>query len=113
MRTILKSVTHMMASFFVLIAVPAFAANNVIDVLVVYTKGTADNYGGDPTTRINQLFQVTNQIYVDSGVDLEVRVASTLMVDYTDENSAETALQDITFNRKPWHNRQLPVQQSK
>ncbi|OZY86245.1 hypothetical protein CBP51_04235 [Cellvibrio mixtus] len=104
MRTILKSVTHMMASFFVLIAVPAFAANNVIDVLVVYTKGTADNYGGDPTTRINQLFQVTNQIYVDSGVDLEVRVASTLMVDYTDENSAETALQDITFNRDPAFN---------
>lgn len=74
-----------------------FAANAVIDVLVVYTKGTADAYAGNPSTRINQLFQVTNQIYKDSGVNLEVRVAKTMMVNYTDDNSAETALNDITF----------------
>lgn len=78
---------------------PVQAANNVIDVLVVYTKGVADAYAGNPTTRINQLFQVSNQIYLDSGVDLEIRVAGTLMVDYTDDNTAETALNDITFNR--------------
>lgn len=75
----------------------AFAANAVIDVLVVYTKGTADAYGGDPTTRINQMFQVTNQIYKDSNVNLEIRVAKTMMVNYTDDNAAETALNDITF----------------
>lgn len=87
-----------------LIAAPVSAVNNVIDVLVVYTQSTADSYGGDPTTRINQLFQVTNQIYHDSGVDLEVRVAQTLKVHYTDENSAEEALHDITFNRNPAFN---------
>lgn len=75
----------------------AFAANSVIDVLVVYTKGTADAYGGDPTTRINQVFQVTNQIYKDSNVNLEIRVAKTMMVNYTDDNTAETALNDITY----------------
>jgi hypothetical protein len=75
----------------------AFAANSVIDVLVVYTKGTADAYGGDPTTRINQVFQVTNQIYKDSDVNLEIRVAKTMMVNYTDDNAAETALNDITY----------------
>lgn len=74
-----------------------FAANTVIDVLVVYTKGTADAYGGDPTTRINQVFQVTNQIYKDSNLNLELRVAKTLMVNYTDDNSADVALNDITF----------------
>lgn len=78
---------------------PAFAASTVIDVLVVYTDGTAALYGGDPTTRINQVFQVTNQIYADSGVDLEVRVAKTLKVSYTDDNAAETALNAITFNQ--------------
>jgi hypothetical protein len=78
---------------------PTFAANNVIDVLVVYTKGVADLYGGNPTTRINQLFQVTNQIYADSGVDLEIRVANTLQVAYTDDNDAGTALNNITFNQ--------------
>ncbi|WP_062063261.1 zinc-dependent metalloprotease [Cellvibrio sp. OA-2007] len=80
-------------------ALPALAASTAIDVLVVYTKGAANLYGGDPTTRINQLFQVTNQIYADSGVDLEIRVARTLQVDYTDDNNAETALNNITFNQ--------------
>lgn len=81
------------------IALPALAASTAIDVLVVYTKGTANLYGGNPTTRINQIFQVTNQIYADSGVDLEIRVAKTLEVDYTDDNAAETALNNITFNQ--------------
>lgn len=78
---------------------PALAASTVIDVLVVYTDGAAALYGGDPTTRINQLFQVTNQIYADSGVDLEVRVAKTMKVNYTDDNAAETALNAITLNQ--------------
>lgn len=77
------------------------AANTVIDVLVVYTKGTADAYAGDPTTRINQIFQVTNQIYKDSNLNLELRVAKTLMVNYTDDNSADVALNDITFAKDP------------
>ena len=80
-------------------ALPVLAASTVIDVLVVYTTGTAALYGGDPTTRINQLFQVSNQIYADSGVDLEIRVASTLQVNYTDDNNAETALNNITYNQ--------------
>lgn len=81
------------------LTLPALAASAVIDVLVVYTDGAAALYGGDPTTRINQIFQVTNQIYADSGVDLEVRVAKTMKVSYTDDNAAETALNAITFNQ--------------
>jgi peptidyl-Asp metalloendopeptidase len=73
-----------------------YAANSVIDVMVVYTPGTASAYNGDPTTRINQLFQLTNQIYADSGVNLELRLAKAMQVDYTDDNSAETALNAIT-----------------
>jgi peptidyl-Asp metalloendopeptidase len=74
----------------------AQAANSVIDVMVVYTPGTASAYSGDPTTRINQLFQLTNQIYQDSNVNLELRLVKALKVDYTDDNSAETALNAIT-----------------
>lgn len=81
------------------VTVPAIAASTVIDVLVVYTDGVSTLYGGDPTTRINQIFQVTNQIYADSGVDIEVRVAKTLKVNYTDDNSADIALNAITFNK--------------
>lgn len=72
------------------------AASTIIDVLVVYTQGTADLYGGDPTTRFNQVFQFTNQIYADSGLDVEVRIAKAQLVNYTDDNSAETALNAIT-----------------
>lgn len=95
-----KNCVHGLSLFFVsLVSFPVIAANSVIDVLVVYTQGTADLYGGDPSTRFNQIFQVTNQIYADSGVDVEVRLAGSLKVNYTDTNSAETALSDITYNR--------------
>lgn len=94
-----KLVRFAAAVVLAVVALPSLAASTVIDVLVVYTKGAANLYGGNPTTRINQLFQVTNQIYADSGVDLEIRVAGTLQVDYTDDNAAETALNNITFNQ--------------
>lgn len=76
--------------------IPVSAAPTTIDVLAVYTQGGAAAYGGDPTTRINQLFQMTNQIYKDSGVDLEIRLVGTQAVDYTDDNTADQALNDIT-----------------
>jgi len=100
MKPLIQKFIHLSAIFLMSAAVlPALAASTVIDVLVVYTKGAANIYGGDPTTRINQIFQVTNQIYADSGVDLEIRVAKTMQVDYTDDNNAETALNNITFNQ--------------
>jgi peptidyl-Asp metalloendopeptidase len=100
MKTVIQSLFRVTAAIVITVcALPAMAASTAIDVLVVYTKGVADLYGGDPTTRINQLFQVTNQIYADSGVDLEIRVAKTMQVNYTDDNSAETALNNITFNQ--------------
>lgn len=103
MNNILKSFFFTALSLLAFCASPmVFAANSLIDVLVVYTKGTADLYGGDPTTRFNQVFQVTNQIYRDSGVNLEIRLAGTQLVDYTDDNAAETALNDITYGKAPF-----------
>jgi len=74
----------------------ALSASNTIDVLVVYTQGVVDLYGGNPNTRINQLFQFTNQIYSDSQLDVSIRVVKTRLVNYTDDNSADTALRAIT-----------------
>jgi peptidyl-Asp metalloendopeptidase len=67
-----------------------------IDVLAVYTQGVSDLYSGDPTTRINQLLSVSNQIYSDSGVKVQLRLAKAVQVNYTDDGSAESALYDIT-----------------
>ncbi|HWV16789.1 MAG TPA: M12 family metallo-peptidase [Cellvibrio sp.] len=69
-----------------------------VDILVAYTPGVAAEYAGNPSTRINQLFAVTNQIYKDSGINLQVRLVKAVSVDYTDDNSSETALNDITRN---------------
>jgi peptidyl-Asp metalloendopeptidase len=89
-------------SIFTLTSALALAASQLvsaitsIDVMAVYTPGVASTYNGDPVTRINQLFALTNQIYLDSGVNLELRLVKALMVDYTDDNTASTALNDIT-----------------
>lgn len=77
----------------------SFANPQIIDILVVYTQGVHEVYGNQTETRINHLFQITNQIYKDSEVNLEIRVAGTRMVNYTDDNDGVTALQDITFAR--------------
>jgi len=68
-----------------------------IDLLVLYTPGTAEAYAGDPSTRFNHLVQTSNQIYRDSGVDLELRVVHAELVNYSDTNRAESALKDLTF----------------
>lgn len=74
----------------------AMAENTIIDVMVVYTPGVTSEYAGNPSTRINQLFAVSNQIYKDSGVNLQIRLAKAVEVNYTDDNAAETALNDLT-----------------
>jgi peptidyl-Asp metalloendopeptidase len=84
---------------FLFIALSTAAANSVIDVMVVYTKGVEKAYSGDPTTRFNQAFQATNQIYKDSNVNLEIRLVKTMVVDYTDDNNSDTALNDITYGK--------------
>lgn len=89
----LRSITVCMA---LLLSPFTNAAATTIDVLVVYTQGVADLYGGDPSTRFNQLIQFTNQVYKDSNLDVELRIVKTQWVDYTDDNSAETALRAIT-----------------
>jgi uncharacterized membrane protein YgcG len=101
MKTIKKIVHALCVMVLLSLFSVVSAAQTVIDVLVVYTKGTADIYAGDPATRINQLFQFTNQIYADSGIDLQIRVADSMMVEYTDDNAGVDALKDITFAQDP------------
>ncbi|PUA29233.1 MAG: hypothetical protein B0W54_01115 [Cellvibrio sp. 79] len=99
MRNFFHAVKMLVSIGLVMFINPAQAATKVIDILAVYTKGAADVYQGDPSTRINQLFQVTNQIYQDSGLDIEIRLVKTMMVDYTDDNEGDVALRDITYAR--------------
>jgi len=70
-----------------------------IDVLVLYSPGTAERYAGNPATRIHHLFNVTNQAYRDSGVNLEIRPVKKQQVEYPDSTSSITALNDLTYKR--------------
>lgn len=85
-------------------AIPLQAKAATIDVLVLYTQGVEDKYGGDPLTRFNHLFNVSNQVYADSDVDLNVRVAGAVKVNYPDGGSANTALDDVTYGRSVFSN---------
>ena len=69
---------------------------DTIDVLVLYTPGTSERYNGQPETRINHLFNVTNQAYRDSGVALEIRPVHMQEVGYPDNTSSTQALYDMT-----------------
>lgn len=99
MRNFVNALKMVVSIALVMSISPAHAANKVIDVLAVYTTGAADAYQGDPTTRINHLFQVTNQIYQDSGLDIEIRLVKTMKVNYLDDNGGDVALRDITYAR--------------
>ncbi|MBF0622182.1 MAG: PKD domain-containing protein [Magnetococcales bacterium] len=71
----------------------AHSATNQIDLMVLYTPGLSDLYpNGTLQTRINQLVTISNQAYVDSGIDLELRLVHTMEVDYSDATSNESAL---------------------
>ena len=75
------------------------AQATTIDILALYTPGATSKYNGNPETRINHLINVTNQIYADSNLDLNLRVVHTAEVNYSDTNNAQRALQDMTYDR--------------
>lgn len=67
-----------------------------VNILVVYNHGVSNRYGGLPLTRIHHVIEVTNQIFFNSEVYINIQLAATLEVDYPSEGSLFTALDEIT-----------------
>lgn len=67
-----------------------------IDVLVVYSQTANNIYSGDINGRIEHMLTVTNQIYNDSNVNIELSLAKAIEVNYDDNSSSNKALDDIT-----------------
>jgi len=69
-----------------------------IDVLVAYTQGLAGMLGSQSLalTRIQNLVDITNQAYLASGVNQQIRLVYTVEVSYPDNTSNQTALDEIT-----------------
>ena len=78
------------------------SATTIVDVLIGYTDGFAEEYTtnlGNPApigTRLNHLVEITNESYVNSEVDAVIRVVHTMQVGYIDSNDNSDALTALT-----------------
>ena len=79
-------------------AASAATASSTIDLVLGYTTGYANRLGGtsQAATRLNHLVDITNQAYIDSKVDGEVRLVKAVQVDYPDATSNQAALFELT-----------------
>jgi len=67
-----------------------------LDVMALYTNGVEAQYGDSVETRLNQIISVSNKVYADSNLDIELRLVHQQSVDYSDSVSPEQALTDLT-----------------
>ncbi|WOH37066.1 Calx-beta domain-containing protein [Thalassotalea fonticola] len=72
-----------------------------IKLLIIYNQYVRDRYGGSPLTRVHHIIEVTNQIFFNSGVYINLQLAATLEVDYPNETNLFTALDDLTKAKSP------------
>ncbi len=75
---------------------PALAETTVVDVMVLHTPGVTATYGDGVETRLNQIISVSNQVYADSKLDVKFRLVHHKQVQYSDLNTPETALRDLS-----------------
>jgi len=81
---------------------PVTAAGPVtVDVMVLYNHAAAGRYAGDALTRVNHLFEVSNQIYEDSSVNLQLRLVHATEVKYEDSYNSEEPFNHLTFGSTP------------
>lgn len=84
------------------VATNAFAAENVVDLMVLYTPGLETAAGVSAESAINHLVALTNQSYIDSGVNVRLRVVHSQSFSYTERNSNDTALDALTDATGPF-----------
>ncbi|MCF7221299.1 reprolysin-like metallopeptidase [Marilutibacter chinensis] len=81
----------------------AAAGTTVIDVLVGYTGGFAAARGSQSAavTRIRNLVDITNQAYVTSQINAELRLVHSMQVSFADNTDNTDALEKLTGFRAP------------
>jgi hypothetical protein len=73
---------------------PAFTGPTV-DLMILYTQGMNAKTGLQ--TRLNNIVALANQAYIDSNVNMRIRLVGTQLIsNYTDANANKTALNDLT-----------------
>lgn len=80
-------------------AVPAAAtATTIVDLVIGYTQGfvTAQGGTGNVQTRLNSMVDTANAGLVNSKVNGQIRLVHTMQVNYTDTNTNDAALGQLT-----------------
>ena len=77
-----------------------------IDLLVLYTSGLEKDYDGvdQLNTRIQNLVALANQAYIDSGVDISLRLVGVVKIDAPDNSSQLDTLDALTKGTGPYKN---------
>ena len=78
------------------IALATPTPQNTIDLMIVYTNGLGARLGPGLMTRLYNLVTAANTAYSDSEVAITLRLVNATMVNYTDANGDDVALDDIT-----------------
>jgi len=71
-------------------------SETTIDLLMLYSPEMADAYGDDLEGRLEYIVEVANQAYIDSQINLKLRIVQMLEIDYDNDNDIYTALTDLT-----------------
>lgn len=74
----------------------ALAAKTRVDLLVLYTQSLPGKYSGGLNALVDHLVAITNQAYIDSGVDMELYVVGKVPVAYSENTDNDPALDDLT-----------------
>jgi hypothetical protein len=74
------------------------SAANTVDLIVGYTPGfvTAQGSTSAAMTRLNYLVDVANTAYANSQIPAQVRLVHAMQVSYTDLNTNDTALEEMS-----------------
>ena len=73
-----------------------------LDVIVIYTQGVPALYDGDPSARIDQLVQVSNQVFQNSGLDIKMNLTHTVEKTVAESAGLNTLLDMLDKREVPF-----------
>ena len=80
---------------------PKAAGVTIIDVMLLYTPDLAKHYGAGLQARLDSLIAVANQAYLDSQVNIALRLVHHAQVNYSETTSNTDALNALTNGSAP------------
>ena len=80
---------------------PKAAGNSIIDVMLLYTPDLATHYGAGLQARLDSLIATANQAYLDSQVNISLRLVHHAQVSYSETASNTDALDALTYGSHP------------